>query len=392
MMRICIPIHSFAPGGVERVALRLAEAWQAAGADVTVVLGRATGATRDEAPRLRYVTRREPFSTARWETAWLIWHLWRTLRRQDADMIFCAGNTYTVVCAAMKLLLQGRCPPVVVKISNALDRRDMALPLRLAYRLWLRLQGRLFDRFIATAPPMAAESSAALGLGPARIASIANPILRADQIELLQRAEQSDRGSGRRFLAIGRLEPQKNYPLMLAAFARIARADDRLTIAGEGQEKARIEAAIVRLALEGQVVLRGHVHDVAPLLRRADVLVLSSDYEGVPGAVIEALAAGCAIAATDCCASMRWLLGDGQFGSLANVGDSMGLAAAMGAAADLAPPIDSMAAFARHFTIEHTAPEYLALFETVRREASPCAERSVPPSDTLHLRDRNAVC
>lgn len=103
-LRICIPIHSFEPGGVERVGLRLADHWQAVGHEVTVVLRRDRGIARPQAPALDYRTRPEPLP---WETPWLIWCLWRYLRRHHGEtaVIFCAGNTYTVVCAVMKLLL-----------------------------------------------------------------------------------------------------------------------------------------------------------------------------------------------------------------------------------------------------------------------------------------------
>ena len=54
-LRIVSLVHSFDPGGVERVALRLCSAWQAAGADVTVLVGRREGALSQEAPNLKYV-------------------------------------------------------------------------------------------------------------------------------------------------------------------------------------------------------------------------------------------------------------------------------------------------------------------------------------------------
>ncbi|WP_165961129.1 glycosyltransferase [Qipengyuania sediminis] len=385
-MRIAVPIHSFEPGGVERVALRLAEAWQEAGAEVAVVLGRDRGATRNAAPRLTYLTRPEPIPTARWETPWLIWHLWRTLRRTPADVIFCAGNTYTVVCVAMKLLLGRRCPPVVVKISNALDRPDMAAPVRAGYRLWLRIQGFLLDLFVATAPPMADEAATAIGGRPV---VIPNPILKKAQIDRTAAARRAR--EGRRFVAVGRLEPQKNYPLMLSAFARIAGPHDRLDIAGSGGERTRIAGLIERLGLAGRVTLMGHVADVGPMLAEADALVLSSDYEGLPGAVVEALAAGVPIAATDCCASMRWLLGDERFGALAPPGDASGLAAAMEEAIGLAPEVPAMRAFASQFTLEQSAPRYLALFAELVADLPPNAPPRPPGCGTIDA-DRNAAC
>lgn len=361
-MRICIPIHSFEPGGVERVGLRLAERWQAAGPEVTVVLGRDRGPTRAQAPALDYRTRPEPFSTAAWETPWLIWCLWRYLRRHPADAIFCAGNTYTVVCVAMKLLLGRRCPPVLVKISNDLVRPDLPPPVQALYRLWVRAQGRMLDRFVALAEPMLPQLIAELGVSPDRVCAVPDPALRDDEAA---RAPQPapDGADGRRFLAVARLNRQKNLPLMLDAFARIAGPGDRLTIAGEGPERRRIERRIAELGLGDSVTLLGHVADVRPLLDECHALVLSSDYEGVPAAVTEALAAGRPIAATNCCVSMRWLLRDGEFGQLAPVGDAAALGDAMVRAAEMRARPAEMHRFSTLFTLGKAAPAYLATMQ-----------------------------
>ena len=109
----------------------------------------------------------------------------------------------------------------------------------------------------------------------------------------------------------------------------------------------------------------GHVSDVAQLYRNSDTLVLSSDYEGVPGVVIEALAAGLPIAATSCCDSMRWLLGEGRYGALAPCGDAAALACAMEQSCGREMPRAELAAFVSTFTLERAAGDYLALLGRV---------------------------
>ena len=363
-MRICIPIHSFEPGGVERVGLRLAEAWQVAGQDVTVVLGRDRGPTQAQAPALDYRTRPEPFSTAAWETPWLIWCLWRHLKQYPADAIFCAGNTYTVVCVAMKWLLGSRCPPVLVKISNDLVRPDFPGPVQALYRVWLRVQGKRLDRFVALAEPMLPQLIEELRIEPDRATAIPDPALRDDEIAAAP-LPRPPAVAGRRFLTVARLNRQKNLPLLLEAFASIAQPGDTLAIAGEGPERARIERRIVELQLADNVTLLGHVGDVRPLLDGSHVLALSSDYEGVPAVVIEALAAGRPVAATDCCASMGWLLGTGAFGTLATPGDAGALARAMERAATMNPPQGDMHDFSGLFTLAKAAPAYLDVMQSL---------------------------
>lgn len=369
LMRICIPIHSFEPGGVERVGLRLAERWQAAGHSVVVVLGRARGAAHAQAPALDYRTRREPVKTTAFETPWLIWCLWRHLRRERADVIFCPGNTYTIVCVMIKLLLGPACPPVLVKISNDLERQDYSAPMRALYEIWLRIQGRCLDRFVALADPMLPQLIAGLAVDAARVQSIPDPALRDDEIAAPPHPRPDD-SAGRRFLAVARLSRQKNLTLLLDAFTRIARPGDVLSFAGKGPERARIERRARKLGLSGQVRLLGHVADVRPLLDECHALVLSSDYEGVPAAVIEALAAGRPIAATDCCASMRWLLQDGAFGALAPVGDAAALAMALEQAAAMPAPQAEMHRFSALFTLGKAAPAYLAVMQKLVDDAA----------------------
>ncbi|POA63009.1 glycosyltransferase, partial [Pseudomonas sp. DP16D-R1] len=79
----------------------------------------------------------------------------------------------------------------------------------------------------------------------------------------------------------------------------------------EGPERRALEAQAARLGIAGSVYMPGHVDPLDAWLAEADAFVLSSDYEGVPAVVIEALAAGLPIIATDCCCSMADLLGHG---------------------------------------------------------------------------------
>lgn len=363
-LRIAIPIHSFEPGGVERVALRLAQTWDEAGHAVTVVLGRDRGRCRAEAPPLAYCTRPEPVPTDRWETLWMVWCLWRYLARNRADVIFCPGNTYTFVCVMVRLLRGDRDPPVLVKISNDLVRPDFPRPVRPFYRLWVRLQGRMLDRFVALGEPMLEHMVEELGIGADRALVIADPALsQADIARLGALAQSRPRTGARRFVSVGRLVAQKNYTLLIDAFALIAQPGDSLTIAGEGPERTKLEGRVRAHGLAASIHLPGHVDDVTALLADSDLFVLSSDYEGVPAVIIEALAAGLPIAATDCCASMGWLLGEGRFGVLAPKDEPRQLAQAMEEAMEQTPPRAEMRAFASRFTLEQAGQSYLAAMQ-----------------------------
>lgn len=362
-MRIAIPIHSFEPGGVERVALRLAEHWQKDGHEPVIILGRRRGTCAAEAPDLDYRTLREAIPTDRWETIWMIWSMFQFLLMEKVDAIFCPGNTYTVVCVAMKLLLGRRCAPVLVKISNDLERRDLpraALPF---YRWWLRLQGAQLERFVALAEPMAPELERELGVPPERVCVIPDPALsQAGLRALAARPRYSAKETGCRFLNVGRLVEQKNHRLLIEAFALHAWPEDTLTVAGDGPLRERLVEKTRALSISNRVHFVGHVGDVRRLYHAADVFVLSSDYEGVPAALLEALAAGLPLAVTECCASMAWLTGHGRFGFHVRTGDADALGLAMNLARHLQPNRAAMERLAAGFTLEASSGLYLAQF------------------------------
>ena len=367
-MRIVIPVHSFEPGGVERVALRLAERWREAGHEVVIVLGRDRGPCRMTAPDLDYRTRREPFATDRWETLWMIWSLLQVLFSERADIVFCPGSTYTVVCVAMKWLLGDLCPPVLVKISNDLERRDLPPVARQLYRWWLRLQGAWLERFVAIAQPMQEEIERELALPPGRTCVIADPALSERDLAALADCRKSEeRPEGCRYLTIGRLAGQKNQALLIEAFARHARPQDSLTIAGDGPKRASLVKLASDLGVGSRVDFAGHVDDVLPLFAAADVFVLSSHYEGAPAVIIEALAAGTPIATTDCCVSMDWLTGHGQFGVVVAPGARDALGSAMNAARTMQLDREAMKRLAATFTLERSGELYLREFEHTSR-------------------------
>lgn len=364
-IRILTPLHSFEPGGVERVALRLNADWQARGMDAIVIMGRDTGAMGIGDPHTRYETFDQPgFSTAWFETLWMIFRLPRTIRRLQPDILFCAGNTYAVVMLAMRILLGHRCPLIVVKVSNDLARHDMNPVERWFYRRWLRLQARFVDAFVGMAEPMRAEIATGMGVDPSAVWIVEDAALADNEFAALAQP-QTKIAAGRHFVAAGRLAPQKNFPLMLRAFAQASGSDDRLTIIGDGPERGMLERIVQSLGLAGRVMLPGHQSSVVASFVEADYFLMSSDYEGVPAVVIEALAAGLPIVATACSVSMDYLVQSGRFGILTPVGDEAAFADAIGLIGTHPYSAAAARAHARHFTVERAAQGYLSVFAGV---------------------------
>jgi glycosyltransferase involved in cell wall biosynthesis len=132
-------------------------------------------------------------------------------------------------------------------------------------------------------------------------------------------------------VANGRLSVAKNIPLLLRAHQRVRAMglDHRLLIMGEGPERPAIEAEIAALGITDSVTLAGFVAEPYGAIATADLFVLSSDSEGLPLTLIEAMAVGAPIVSTRCGSGPGLLLDGGRYGELVPVGSTDALAMAI---------------------------------------------------------------
>ena len=100
-------------------------------------------------------------------------------------------------------------------------------------------------------------------------------------------------------MTAGTLEQRKGFDLLLHAFARMQVPDAHLLIAGSGPDEAMLRILAEQLGLAGRAHFLGFRNDLANVLRGADVFVLSSRREGMANVMLEAMAAGCLVIATD---------------------------------------------------------------------------------------------
>lgn len=123
---------------------------------------------------------------------------------------------------------------------------------------------------------------------------------------LAGRAMDASGGSG--VISIARLTRQKRVDRLLFGLAALPDRDVRLLVLGEGEDRPSLEQQIEQLGLQSRVNMPGYVPDVARALHQSDLFVLTSDYEGLPAAILEAMAANCPVLCTDCFPAARTLL------------------------------------------------------------------------------------
>lgn len=305
-------------GGVERALLRMADGWARAGRRVTLVIGDTGGALAHEIPP--GVTVRELGSTA----YRALFGLHAIARELVPDIVFCPGNHYTGAAFWLHARLGAACPPIVGKVSNALVRPDLARGAGIGYRAWLRMHPRFLDAVVAMTPAMAGEAVGAMGLSPSHVHVIPNP-----PAQPIPGAPPPALPEGRFLLGVGRLAPQKRWDRLITAIPRLHDPEVKLVILGEGEERATLERLIERSGLEDRVSMPGHAPDPLPAITRAAAVVLTSEFEGVPGVLREAIAAGTPAVATDSSVAIHELIDSPGRGTIVPPGDRARLVAAL---------------------------------------------------------------
>jgi glycosyltransferase involved in cell wall biosynthesis len=191
------------------------------------------------------------------------------------------------------------------------------------YRAWLRAHATFVDHLVAMTPAMADEAGMMTGIGADRISVIANP----PTLEPVGAPTPPLSGSDY-LIGIGRLSPQKRWDRAIAALARIEHRDAKLMILGEGEIRGELEEQVAALGLGDRVQLPGYSTNPKFALTQARALVLTSDFEGVPGVLQEALAVGTPVVATESSVAIREIVASPLLGSVVPTDDPEALISA----------------------------------------------------------------
>jgi glycosyltransferase involved in cell wall biosynthesis len=360
--RIAIFFPQLAAGGVQRSLLLLTDGFLHQGLQVDLVVGWAAGPFLNQIPDgARLIDLHS--NHVRSALPGLI----RYLKASTPAALLSAQTHANIISAWARRLAN---PKFRLVVS---EHNDMVAVVRApgAGKDRLRpLLARLFypwaDEVVAVSAGVAESLSAMAGLSPASIHIIYNPLIPRD-LEVRKQAPCPHpwlvAGGPPVILAAGRLAQQKDYPSLIHAFALLAkkRQDVRLLILGEGPEQRTLETLIDRLGLQAVVKLAGYVENVFACMARASVFVLPSAWEGFPSVLVEAMACGVPVVATDCPSGPAEILENGRLGRLVPVGDSVSMAESLEAALLNPGPVELARLKAEEFTMERAVQEYLPL-------------------------------
>ncbi len=360
--RIAVLLQSLEGGGAQRRMVELINGFAASGRTIDLFLVDGQGELREQLAsnvRVLMLDRNAPAQS-------LADHL-----STDPPDALLAGAA-AVHDIAVKALRQGPHIPLVLRASSHPLRTFPWIMVRQRLAEMQRRRARMrryaaADLIIAVADDIAASIRQALPAAP--IVVIRNPVITpsflAGATAPVALPWPEDRGIPL-IVGVGRLAVAKDFPTLLRSFALLrARRPARLAIlgSGTGREIEHLQRLARRLGIAGDFALPGSVDHIAAWLRRADLFVSSSLWEGSAGALIEALAMGCPVVATDCVGSARDLLQHGRLGRLVPPREPKAMAEAM--VAELDRPVDRalLAAAAEPYRAADQASEYLAAID-----------------------------
>jgi len=255
----------------------------------------------------------------------------------------------------IRLILVNQNPLSAIASSEGIRNRAMPLLVRTLYPL--------ADVVVAISKGTAKDIARVARLKPEMIRVVYNPAVDPDLFELAKSPVSHpflDGAGPPVVLGVGALNRQKDFATLIHAFALVQKERSlRLLILGEGGLRVALEQQIRDLGLERYTSLPGFVPNPYPYMARASVFALSSLWEGLGGALVEALALGTPVVATDCVGGPSEVLEGGKWGRLVEVGDPGALAHAILETLDR-PVIPPREAWQR-FSIEEATTHYLNL-------------------------------
>ncbi|MEM9440965.1 MAG: glycosyltransferase [Pseudomonadota bacterium] len=389
-------IPTGAGGGAQRVMVTLANEIARRGRRVDLVVGRAQGPfLQSIGDHVRLVTleksnpmrgrwaawRADPAGTAALVRPFLLPlstsdmvsrlpALTRYLRQNRPDVMMSA-KVHTNLVA----LLARRAAAVSTRIVVS-ERGDYGDKVKNSRRWRWRhvppLMRRLYadaDAIISVSQDLAERLPGYTGLAPDRIQVLHNPVVSSSLHRQADEPIDHDwfaSGEPPVILAVGRLEPRKGFQDLIAAVGKIVeKRPIRLMIFGEGKLRPALERQTADLGLSNVVAMPGWCPNPFAYMARAALFVLPSHYEGLPGVLIQALACGCPVVATDCPTGPREILDGGRFGELTPVGDVDAMADAIIAAIAAPHPKAMLQARGNEFSVDRAVDRYLSMFDVL---------------------------
>lgn len=351
---LAILLPDLSGGGAERMAIVLANGAAARGIRTSLLLLRAEGPLQVTLDSNVEIVDLDAATT---RASVLPLRRWIRRARPHALMVTPSHLGWAACLAAAGLGLKKR---IFIREASTLSV-DLARMSTLA-----RVFRSLAERTLASGAPRIAlcdycanDLVRTLGLSQRDVLVIPNPVI-ADPVNGIPVSGRPGAGKRPVMLAAGRLVHQKGFDVLIRAFAILRRKRDAfLLVAGDGPDLAALRHLAQVEGCADDVEFAGYIADLPEQMQRASAFVLPSRWEGLPGVLIEALALGTPVVATDCPGGSREILENGRWGELVRVDDPASLADAIERALDSPRPSPDQT-WMRRYAVDTAVAGYLA--------------------------------
>ncbi|MGV7220912.1 MAG: glycosyltransferase [Nitrospinales bacterium] len=358
--RLAIFMENLSGGGVEKTCLKLAKGFHDRGFKVDLLVRSVEGDISSLIPKEVNVVN---FSTSRMLTT--IFPLIKYLRRKKPEVIISNDSHVNIMALMARRWVRKDKPHLIVtERTNVSPKMKNSFKQRIIMWFMRRLYPQA-DAVVGVSNGLSRDLEQCLGLKNESVKTIYNGIVDEDFNALANEPLEHEwvrPGGPPVFLAVGRLVEQKDFSTLLRAFAILRKnRSAKLIILGEGRLRSLLEKQLDELELRNDVQLRGFEINPLKYYKNCSAFILSSRWEGLGGVVIEALACGCPVVATDCPSGPSEILENGRYGFLVPIGDSLAMAEAMGKALDFPPDPALLIERAKHFSLGNAVSNYLSI-------------------------------
>lgn len=362
-IRVSFFLQDFNGGGAERAMVNLYRGMKAADEAVELVVVRNEGAYAEQLagdPGLVELPCNRTFQA--------IWPMSKYLKKTQPDAVISVLPHVNVAAVLAAKLARTGTKVYVSEQNNAAEiDLDEPRPVRMARKVipWVYPRATCV---LATTAGVADSLASVYKLDRDAMQIIGNPIV--DDVSPRQEPGPPSHPwlverDGPVVVAMGRLVPQKDFGVLLQAFAKVREAmPAKLIIFGEGPLREQLQSQIDGSNLTDVVSMPGFVDQPLAELKAADLFVMSSAWEGFGNVLVEALWCGTPVVSTDCPSGPAEILKDGEFGKLVPVGDADGLSAAIIETLNQTADPQRLMQRADDFSISKITQQYLTLLDS----------------------------
>lgn len=364
MMKIYMYIAHMGAGGSERVCVNLANEFIRMGHEVYIIT------LNMEKHAYEHVLSKECHihSLGVSRIRYSMFPLWRLLRKEKPEKIMVFSHELLVWLMYLKKLHLVKAK-IILRNQNNLEfsyteKTEVSPMVQKILKANCKIVNQC-DGIIAQCEAMKQHLIDSLSVDGKKITTIYNPVSRelGEQVIRVKKSTEEQK----QVVMIGRLEPQKNVEHMLHAFEQISKHNKniRLRIVGDGYQRKELEELRDSLGLKELVVFEGIRKDIQNVYAEADVIALSSSYEGMPNTLIEGISLGIPVVSYDCPSGPAEIIQDGVNGYLVPYMDVNALAERIDRAVTHLWDETAIKKTADQFNVETVAKQYITMIGNI---------------------------